>query len=139
MIAALLKRDLAQFFPFTGSGAALPVVQADASLMRHVLMNLLGNALKFGADRADLRITVEARKDDGGAWRFSVVDNGPGFDPSRSGELFQPFSRLGERVAGGTGLGLTVVKRAAERHGGTVGAVSAPGQGASFWWTLPQA
>ena len=119
--------------------AALPVVQADASLMRHVLMNLLGNALKFGADRSDLRITVEARKDDGGAWRFSVVDNGPGFDPSRSGELFQPFSRLGERVAGGTGLGLTVVKRAAERHGGTVGAVSAPGQGASFWWTLPQA
>ena len=90
--------------PSVVQGAALPVVQADASLMRHVLMNLLGNALKFGADRADLRITVEARKDDGGAWRFSVVDNGPGFDPSRSGELFQPFSRLGERVAGLAGV-----------------------------------
>lgn len=125
--------------PRVVQGAALPVVHADAGLMRHVLMNLLGNALKFGADRADLRITVEARNDDGGVWRFSVVDNGPGFDPDRSGELFQPFSRLDERQAGGTGLGLTVVKRAAERHGGTVGAMSAPGQGATFWWTLPTA
>lgn len=125
--------------PRVVQGAALPVVHADAGLMRHVLMNLLGNALKFGADRADLRITVEARNDDGGVWRFSVVDNGPGFDPGRSGELFQPFSRLDERQAGGTGLGLTVVKRAAERHGGTVGAMSAPGQGATFWWTLPAA
>lgn len=124
--------------PRVVQAAALPVVHADAGLMRHVLMNLLGNALKFGADRADLRITVEALND-GGFWRFSVVDNGPGFDPDRGGELFQPFSRLDERQAGGTGLGLTVVKRAAERHGGTVGATSAPGKGATFWWTLPTA
>ena len=115
----------------------LPVVQAGAGLMRHVLMNLLGNALKFGAERRDLRIAFDARED-GGFWRFSVADNGPGFDPAKTGELFQPFSRLDERQAGGTGLGLTVVKRAVERHGGTVGASSAPGGGAAFWWTLPR-
>ena len=116
--------------------APLPVVQADAGLMRHVLMNLLGNALKFGAERRDLHIALDA-KEEGGFWRFSVADNGPGFDPAKIGELFKPFSRLDERQAGGTGLGLTVVKRAVERHGGTVGATSTPGQGAAFWWTLP--
>ncbi|WP_066268979.1 sensor histidine kinase [Hydrogenophaga palleronii] len=116
----------------------LPVVQADAGLMRHVLMNLLGNALKFGGERRDLRIALEARED-GGFWRFSVADNGPGFDPAKSHELFKPFSRLDERQAGGTGLGLTVVKRAVERHGGSVGASSEPGRGAAFWWTVPAA
>ncbi|WP_310307577.1 ATP-binding protein [Hydrogenophaga laconesensis] len=116
--------------------APLPVVQADAGLMRHVLMNLLGNALKFGAERRDLHIALDAKEEDG-FWRFSVADNGPGFDPAKIGELFKPFSRLDERQVGGTGLGLTVVKRAVERHGGTVGASSTPGQGAAFWWTLP--
>lgn len=124
--------------PEAVQASPLPVVQADAGLMRHVLMNLLGNALKFGAERGDLRIALDARKD-GGFWRFSVADNGPGFDPSKSGELFKPFSRLDERQAGGTGLGLTVVKRAVERHGGTVGASSVAGEGAAFWWTLPVA
>ena len=84
----------------------------------------------------DLHIALDAREE-GGFWRFSVADNGPGFDPDKSGELFKPFSRLDERQAGGTGLGLTVVKRAVERHGGTVGAWSSPGEGAAFWWTLP--
>jgi signal transduction histidine kinase len=122
--------------PEAVQAAPLPVVQADAGLMRHVLMNLLGNALKFGAERRDLHIALDAREE-GGFWRFSVADNGPGFDPDKSGELFKPFSRLDERQAGGTGLGLTVVKRAVERHGGTVGAWSSPGEGAAFWWTLP--
>jgi signal transduction histidine kinase len=122
--------------PEAVQAVALPVVQADAGLMRHVLMNLLGNALKFGAGRGDLRIALDAREE-GGFWRFSVSDNGPGFDPGKTDELFKPFSRLDERVAGGTGLGLTVVKRAVERHGGTVGASSAQGGGAAFWWTLP--
>ncbi|MDO9438319.1 ATP-binding protein [Hydrogenophaga sp.] len=114
----------------------MPVVKADASLMQHVVMNLVGNALKFGTGQSALRVQLGAKRENG-FWRFTVTDNGPGFDPAKSGELFQPFSRLDERKIGGTGLGLTVVKRVVESHGGAVGAASAPGQGARFWWTLP--
>jgi len=132
-------RSLALQFPNAPQAVqmeAMPVVQADASLLQHVVMNLLGNALKFGDGHSGLRVTLCALRD-GGFWRFTVSDNGPGFDPAKAGELFQPFSRLDERKVGGTGLGLTVVKRAVERHGGAVGAASAPGEGARFWWTLP--
>lgn len=114
----------------------MPVVKADASLMQHVVMNLVGNALKFGTGHSALRVQLDAMRE-GAFWRFTVTDNGPGFDPAKSGELFQPFSRLDERKIGGTGLGLTVVKRVVESHGGAVGAASAPGEGARFWWTLP--
>ncbi len=114
----------------------MPVVQADASLMQHVVMNLVGNALKFGTGHSALRVQLGAMRENG-FWRFTVTDNGPGFDPAKSGELFQPFSRLDERKIGGTGLGLTVVKRVVESHGGAVGAASRPGEGARFWWTLP--
>lgn len=114
----------------------LPVVKADASLMQHVVMNLVGNALKFGTGHSALRVQLNALRE-GGFWRFTVSDNGPGFDPAKLGELFQPFSRLDESKIGGTGLGLTVVKRVVESHGGSVGAASAPGEGARFWWTLP--
>ncbi|QHE88198.1 sensor histidine kinase [Hydrogenophaga sp. BPS33] len=118
------------------SAHPMPVVQAEASLMQHVVMNLVGNALKFGAGDGGLRVQLDVARE-GPFWRFTVSDNGPGFDPAKSGELFQPFSRLDERKVGGTGLGLTVVKRVVEWHGGSVGAACEPGQGARFWWTLP--
>lgn len=114
----------------------LPVLLSDAGLLHHVLMNLIGNALKFGQPRRDLRVSVRAQRE-GDLWRFTVADNGPGFDPARSNALFQPFSRLQNTPANGTGLGLTVVKRVVERLGGTVGATASPGIGATFWWTLP--
>lgn len=116
--------------------SGLPVVQGDAGLLQHVLLNLIGNALKFGLTRRDLRVAVRAQRD-GEVWRFTVADNGPGFEAGRAGELFRPFSRLENTSANGTGLGLTVVKRVMERLGGQVGAASSPGLGATFWWTLP--
>jgi signal transduction histidine kinase len=116
----------------------LPVVMSDAGLLHHVLTNLIGNALKFGQARNELRVSVRAQRD-GEVWRFTVADNGPGFDPARSADLFRPFSRLQNTPANGTGLGLTVVKRVVQRLGGEVGAASSPGLGATFWWTLPAA
>lgn len=121
---------------------ALPVVPADAGLMEHVVLNLVGNALKYGHAVPDLQVHVRAQRDDGGegaVWRFSVSDNGPGFDPARTDELFKPFRRLVDAQVPGTGLGLTVVRRAVRQHGGQVGASAAPGEGAIFWWTLPAA
>jgi signal transduction histidine kinase len=114
----------------------LPVLMSDAGLLHHVLINLLGNALKFGQSRRDLRVSVRAQRD-GDVWRFTVADNGPGFDPAQADALFRPFSRLQNTPVGGTGLGLTVVKRVVQRLGGAVGATAAPGIGATFWWTLP--
>lgn len=117
-------------------GVDLPTVQADAGMLRHVLLNLLSNALKFGRGSPGLRVTVSAtRRGDG--WHFEVADNGPGFDPERSRELFRPFARLSPDDVPGSGIGLTVVRRVVERHGGHVGVSSTPGQGSTFWWTLP--
>jgi len=133
---------LAQEYPGAGTQVqlvgALPVLPADQGLMEHVLINLIGNALKYGQGVPQLQVRVCADRV-GEVWRFSVEDNGPGFDPVRAGELFQPFSRLAEGAAPGTGLGLTVVRRAVQQHGGEVGASARPGQGATFWWTLPAA
>ncbi|WP_332750009.1 sensor histidine kinase [Hydrogenophaga sp.] len=134
-------RDLALQYPHAERAVridALPEVYADAAMMRHVVLNLLGNALKFTADYGSPSVTVSAAPD-GDGWRIEIRDNGPGFDPAKASQLFKPFSRLGNAAVAGTGLGLTVVKRAVERHGGTVGAQAEPGSGALFWWTLPRA
>ncbi|MDP1683620.1 ATP-binding protein [Hydrogenophaga sp.] len=114
----------------------MPKVVADAGLMRHVASNLIGNALKFGGGHEQLRVWVSARCD-GQFWRFEIRDNGPGFDATLAHQLFKPFSRLGNTEVAGTGLGLTVVKRAVERQGGQAGASAELGSGSSFWWTLP--
>jgi hypothetical protein len=118
---------------------ALPTVAADASLLRHVSSNLSSSALKFGREHSDLRVQVRARPEKAGQWRIELVDNGPGFEPERAHALFQPFARLAGAAAPGTGLGLTIVRRAVERHGGEVGASAQPGRGATFWFSLPAA
>ena len=70
--------------------------------------------------------------------RIVVQDNGIGFDPARAGQLFKPFSRLHARDDhAGSGIGLSIVQRIVERHGGKVHADARPGQGASFEFTLP--
>lgn len=114
----------------------LPSLTADPSLIRHAFTNLLSNSLKFGADKRGLSITVGAERLELG-WRISVRDNGPGFNPAEMGRLFKAFERLAPASTEGTGLGLTIVRRVVERHGGTVGAESMPGQGALFWFELP--
>jgi PAS domain S-box-containing protein len=106
----------------------------DASLVRNLLQNLLGNAWKFTRDRDPGRI--EVGREAGGA--FYVRDNGAGFPAEYSGKLFRPFQRLhSQEEFPGEGVGLASVRRIVERHGGTIRADGAEGQGASFAFTLP--
>jgi CheY-like chemotaxis protein len=106
-----------------------------------MLSNLVSNALKFTTSGA-IRIHGVARASPGDAeaeLEFRVVDTGPGMSGEEVAQLFQPFTRLDNvpsRHAGGTGLGLSIVLMLARQMGGTAGVESAPGQGASFWFTL---
>lgn len=124
--------------------AALPSVWADPIQMRQLLQNLLANALKYGRESVLPHIQI-------GGWEtpenrgFWVRDNGRGFEPSASERIFEIFARLEGRVAqknadgttGGTGVGLTICRKIAERHGGTIAAQGFPGEGALFTVTLP--
>jgi PAS domain S-box-containing protein len=115
--------------------ALLPAT-GDPTLLRQVWANLLSNALKFSAREPAPEITVTCRSGDGEAV-YSVADNGPGFDMRHAGKLFQVFERLHGGEYEGSGVGLAIVRRAVEAHGGRVWAESAPGEGASFFFALP--
>jgi signal transduction histidine kinase len=117
--------------------SALPTVQGDAVLLRQVWQNLLGNAWKFSARVARPRVEVSAELQDQEIV-FSVRDNGAGFDMAQVDRLFGVFQRL-HRTSEfeGTGVGLSIVKRAVQRHGGRVWAHSEPGRGAQFFFSLP--
>ncbi|MEZ5614365.1 MAG: PAS domain S-box protein [Rhodocyclaceae bacterium] len=113
------------------------VARADPVLARIVLQNLLENALKFSSRTARPRVEFGAAPAEGGP-EYCVRDNGVGFDPAYADKLFQPFQRLhGPDAFPGTGVGLASVRRIVERHGGRVRAESQPGQGATFYFTLP--
>jgi len=115
----------------------LPTVRADATMMRQVLANLIGNAFKFSSGRADARVEIDARVADGTA-EIRVRDNGAGFDMAYAGKLFGLFQRLhSDAEFPGTGVGLAIVKRLVSRHGGSVRAESAPGAWTTFCFTLP--
>jgi PAS domain S-box-containing protein len=106
----------------------------DPSLVRNLLQNLLGNAWKFSRDRNGARI--ELGREDGGA--FYVRDNGAGFPAEYADKLFRPFQRLhSQEEFAGDGVGLASVRRIIERHGGTIRADGATGEGATFAFTLP--
>ena len=108
----------------------------DPHLIRLVLQNLLGNAWKFTGRRDDARIEVAAVSD-GDPAVFTVRDNGAGFDMRYMGRLFDPFQRLhSSSEFEGTGIGLAIVQRIVQRHGGRIWAESEPGQGAVFSFTL---
>jgi hypothetical protein len=112
------------------------VAQADRDLLRILLDNLLQNAWKFTALRADARIEVGAEGAGPGASYF-VRDNGAGFDMAFASQLFKPFSRLhAPSEFGGTGIGLAIVDRIVRRHGGRVEAFGMPGEGAIFRFRL---
>ena len=108
---------------------------ADPGLVRSLLQNLFGNAWKFSRDRAVARI--EFGRNDAG--EFFVRDNGVGFAQEYADKLFRPFQRLHQQDQfGGHGIGLASVKRIIERHGGTIRAEGTPGEGATFYFTLPE-
>ena len=111
------------------------VADADQGLVRVILENLVANAVKF-TRRVDEPM-VEIGSAPAG---YFVRDNGAGFPSGKAGELFRPFARLhSAEDFPGTGIGLTTVHRAVERHGGEIWAEAAEGRGATFWFTLPPA
>jgi len=116
----------------------LASVVGDPTLLRQVWANLLSNALKFTADARVPSIALDCRCADGEAV-YTITDNGPGFDMRHSGKLFQVFERLHGGEYEGSGIGLAIVRRAVEAHGGRVWAESAPGEGATFFFSLPAA
>jgi PAS domain S-box-containing protein len=124
----------------------LPAIDGDETQMRQLLQNLISNALKFVPEDRPPRITVrgEIFRHDSGfdrrAWvRLFVADNGIGFDNKYAERIFGAFQRLhGQREYSGSGIGLAIVRRIAERHGGHISARGVPGEGATFVIEMPQ-
>jgi PAS domain S-box-containing protein len=117
----------------------MPVVMADPLQLEQVFANLVANAIKFRKPDVPLRVHVGARRLDG-FWEFSVADNGIGIEPEYFEKIFVIFQRLHTKDAyPGTGIGLAIVKRIIDRHGGTIRVESTPGGGSTFFFTLPAA
>ncbi|WP_293596616.1 MULTISPECIES: ATP-binding protein [unclassified Polaromonas] len=113
------------------------LAHGDPLLLSVVIQNLLGNAWKFTARRAVARINIGGELDASGETVYFVKDNGAGFDMHHAGKLFGAFERLHSHSDFlGTGLGLTIVKRVIDRHGGRVWADSVENEGATFYFTL---
>ena len=113
-------------------------VLADPALMEALMQNLLHNAWKYSANtpQANIRVFVDHTE---GEPRYCVKDNGAGFDMARAAKLFQPFQRLHKpQEFAGLGIGLATARRIVLRHGGDLQAQSAPGQGATFCFTIPR-
>jgi signal transduction histidine kinase len=116
---------------------ALPCVSGDRSLLRQAFTNLLSNACKFTRHKSGAMVEVTG-KSTAGKTSYCIRDNGTGFDMASSQDLFGIFHRLHDkRQFEGTGVGLSIVQRILERHGGTISAEAVLGEGAAFTIELP--
>jgi signal transduction histidine kinase len=117
--------------------APLPTVRADVIQLIQLFQNLISNAVKFhGTESPRIDIAAESQNND---WVFSFRDNGIGIDPKYFSRIFEIFQRLHtRRDYAGTGMGLAICKRIVERHGGRIWVESTPGQGTTFYFTLPK-
>jgi PAS domain S-box-containing protein len=124
--------------------SGLPTIAGDATQLRQVFQNLISNALKFRHADRDPHVRVSAERpgrDFHGppSWLIRVEDNGIGFDMRHAERVFAPFQRLHARTEfEGSGIGLAIVRRIVERHGGRISAVAEQGRGAKFTMTLPE-
>jgi light-regulated signal transduction histidine kinase (bacteriophytochrome) len=116
---------------------------ADSSQLRQVVQNLIGNAIKFRGERPP-RVQVSAEPSveagsDRPRWLFAVRDNGIGIEPQYAERIFVLFQRLHTRADyPGTGIGLAICKKIVERHGGHIWMESQPGEGTTFFFTIPK-
>jgi len=129
--------DLGDYPNINVSVEQLPTLTCDNTMMRHVWTNLLSNAAKFSSTQPDPQIEIGSTTSDKEII-FFVKDNGVGFDMAYVSQLFGVFHRLHrEDEFPGTGVGLAIVQRIVQRHGGRVWAEGRPGEGATFSFSLP--
>ncbi len=116
----------------------LPTVFADKAQLVQLFQNIVGNAIKYRGANVP-QVHVSAGKNGGNEWIFSLRDNGLGIDPQYFNKIFVMFQRLhGRDKFSGTGIGLTLCKKIAERHGGRIWVESEPGKGSTFYVSLPE-
>lgn len=134
-----LAEEIARDRPGIVEVGRLPTVHGDPTLLRQVLDNLIGNAVKYTPPDREPRVRVGCRPAGDGRWRCEVADNGIGIHEKDRTAVFDAFTRVGgSENFPGTGLGLAIVHRIVERHHGDVGVEDNPGGGSVFWFTLAE-
>jgi PAS domain S-box-containing protein len=132
-------RDLATALEESGGRVEhtdLPLVHGDPTQLRQLFQNLIANAVKFHGERQP-HVSITATASDR-VWTFAVRDNGIGIEPQYLERIFVLFQRLHTRADyPGTGIGLAICKKIVQRHGGRIWLESQPGQGTTFFFTLP--
>jgi light-regulated signal transduction histidine kinase (bacteriophytochrome) len=114
----------------------LPTVLADGMQLIQLFQNLIGNAIKYQKPGVP-RVHISASRNGAKQWKFSVKDNGLGIEPQYFEKIFGMFQRLHKREEfAGTGIGLAICKKIADRHGGCISVESEPGQGSTFSFAL---
>ena len=119
-------------------GTEVPIIYTDPGKLQQILYNFLSNAIKFSPP--DARVELSAQRDDPDHLRISVSDRGPGIEPANQQIIFEKFRQVDASVTrthGGSGLGLAISKELTTLLNGSIGVRSTPGEGATFWITIP--
>ncbi|WP_432497826.1 ATP-binding protein [Kineococcus auxinigenes] len=119
------------------SAGPLPVLYGDPVLLRQLLQNLIGNAIKYRSPQRACRVAVSASQD-GEGWSVAVADNGIGIPPEQRRSVFAMFAQVDRTAGTGHGIGLATCQRIVERHGGRIWVEETPGGGTTVRFTLPQ-